>query len=117
METTIDLFTKESFIKKRNNQKFANRKNQINYNNRLANEKRKIKAGLDKALDKNRNILKNLLGNEKEVIKSRDFLLGAGFNFSVQTNSKQINNGIYYCVYDYGYLKMENGMYKIIKHG
>lgn len=62
MEQARDLLTNELFYKSRSNQKFANRKNQIRYNNIKAYKKRKAKAPTDKILDKNRAILKKVLG-------------------------------------------------------
>ncbi|MGE0569331.1 MAG: hypothetical protein AB7O73_15435 [Bacteroidia bacterium] len=116
METAKDLLTGEAFYKMRNNQKFANRKNQIRYNNNIANNKRKIKSSFDKVLDKNRTVLKNILGTSKEKVKSKDFLLGAGFNFNVLTNSFQENGILWYCVYEMAYSKAENNNFKIIQY-
>ncbi len=111
-----DLLTGEEFEKKRANQKFATRQNQIVYNNLMAGKKRKEKSGVDKILDKNRSILKNILGTAKEVIKSKDFLLGAGFHFGVLSHFKTRQEQVYYCIYDYAYTKAENSNYKIIKY-
>ena len=117
METAKDLLTGEAFFKLRNNQRFANRKNQIRYNNIIANNKRKEKSSVDRVLDKNRNILKNILGNSKEAVKSKDFLLGAGFYFTTLTHQRTIEQKVYHCIYDYAYIKIDNNNYKIIKNG
>ena len=114
-KTGIDPLTGETFFKKRSNQVFANRSNQIRYNNRKAYEKRKAKSPLDKILDNNRRILKTILGSSDEIVKSRDFLLGAGFNFGCSTHSVKIDGYKWICVYDYAYLPMDNETFKIIK--
>ncbi len=116
METAKDPFTGETFYKRRSNQKFASRENQIRYNNHLAGEKRKSKASIDGYLDKNRTILKSILGNEKIATKSKDFLLGAGFHFGCHTHSVQRGKDIWMCVYDYAFFKVGDDQYKIIKH-
>lgn len=117
METAKDLFTNEVFVKTRNNQKFANRQNQIKFNNVVANRKRKEKSSINRILDKNRTILKTILGDLKEVVKSKDFLLGAGFYFTVLTHNRQVNDVIVHCIYDYGYIRMDNNYYKIFRNG
>ena len=117
METAKDILTGEVFIRTRNNQKFANRKNQIRYNNIIANNKRKAKSSVDRILDKNRNILKTILGNSTEAVKSKDFLLGAGFYFTTLTHQRTIEGKIYHCIYDYAYIKMDHNNYKIIRNG
>lgn len=101
MEQKNDLLTGESFTPSRSDQRFATRENQIRYNNNKARQKRKAKAQIDKALDTNRNILKRLLGDKKDIIKSRDFLLGAGFHFGVTTHKIERNGKLWSCVYEY----------------
>ncbi|MEM9687625.1 MAG: hypothetical protein AAF934_12000 [Bacteroidota bacterium] len=116
MEIAKDPFTGETFHKRRSNQKFASRENQIRYNNRIAREKRKAKALVEQYLDKNRTILKTILGNEKVITKSRDFMLGAGFHFGCHTHSIQRGKELWKCVYDYAFLNIGNNQYKIVKH-
>ncbi len=116
METAKDPFTGETFYKRRNNQKFASRENQIRYNNRIAAEKQKAKALVERYLDKNRTILKSILGDEKVVTKSKDFMLGAGFHSGCHTHSIERGNELWKCVYDYAFLNIGNNHYKIVKH-
>ncbi len=110
-----DPLTGEVFYPKRTNQQFASRKNQIRYNNLKAYKKRKAKSGVERLLDKNRTILSEILGNETEVIRSKDFLLGAGFHFGCQTHSIRKNNEIWKCVYDYAFISDGNSI-KITKN-
>ena len=96
-----DLYTGIVFKKLRNNQKFSTRANQVAYNNMIAQKKRAAKAFVDKVLDRNRSILKHILGVVTEVTKSRDYLLGAGFNLNCSTHRIDRDGVIYTCVYEY----------------
>jgi len=108
-----DPFTGELFVPKRTNQKFANRINQIQYNNHLALLKRKAKAPIEYLLDKNRTVIKNQMGNKSEIIKSREFLLGAGFKFGLITHNVRKNDKIIPCVYEYAIEDIDNEKFKI----
>jgi len=109
------LLTNEPFFKKRSNQKFANRRNQIRYNNIKAYEKRKAKAPTERILDKNRTILKKVLGDAKTVIRSRDYLLGAEYNFNMFSYYRELNGKTYFGVYEFGIRKLDGDKYEIIK--
>ena len=115
MENAKDLLTDEEFPKRRNNQKFASRQNQICYNNIKAQNKRNIKSLVDRPLDKNRTILQKLLDGKTETTKSRDFLLGAGFSFGYYSYHKNIGGTAYAGIYEFGIAKQENDQYHIIK--
>ena len=110
-----DPLTDEIFSPKRSNQRFATRKNQIDYNNIKARNKRQKKAPLDKVLDKNRNILANILLEKNALKKSKEFLLGAGFNFKVFNRSIRSNGKNYQCIYEYGVCVEESGLCLIAK--
>ena len=111
-----DPLTGELFTPSRNNQLFASRKNQIRFNNNKANTKRRSKAVVDNILDGNRSILQRLLSDKKEVKFSKDYLLGAGFNFGCLSHNRNIDGIIWTCIYEYGYIKTQNNEYRIIKH-
>lgn len=111
-----DPLTGELFSPTRNNQLFATRKNQIRFNNNKANQKRQQKSIIDKILDNNRNILIRLLSSKKEIKLSKDYLLGAGFNFGCISHNRNIEGTIWTCIYEYGYLKTSTNEYRIIKH-
>lgn len=115
MEAANDLLTGELFYKKKSSQRFANRQNQIRYNNQKAARQRKEKAAFTKGLDRNRKILKSILGNAPEVIRSRDFLLGAGFNFKLQTHTISKERELWHCIYDMAYTQKDNNTFKIAK--
>lgn len=110
-----DPLTNEVFVKKRNNQIFANRKNQIRFNNLKAQKKRNDTSQINQILNKNHNILKAILSDEDEIIKSHDYLLGAGFHFGVHTHTIKKDEKKWVCVYDYAYLLQPEKHFKIIK--
>ena len=115
MEQIQDLLTGEFFTPKRSDQRFANRENHIRYNNEKAKKKRKAKAFIDQTLDTNRNILKRILGNHSEIVKSKEFLLGAGFNFGYITHKAVIDNVTWSCFYDYAIVRVGKDRIKIIR--
>lgn len=119
MENAKDLLTQEEFIKHRSNQKFASSRNRIAYNNQKARKKRITKGPIDKLLDLNRTILSRIIGNKTEIIVSRDYLLGAGFNFSYYSYIREVTGVTYSGIYEYGITKTFDGSFKIIKfsHG
>lgn len=114
MQEAKDPLTGEVFIKQCNNQVFANRKNQIRFNNLKAQEKRKATSQINRMLDNNRAILKRILNGEKETVKSLDYLLGAGFHFGVNTHTIKKGEKKWSCIYDYAYLLQAEKQFKII---
>lgn len=115
VEKRKDPLTGELFYPKRYNQKFANRENQIAFNNLKARKKRHEKIDTDRILDKNREILKKLLGIKSEIEKSKDFLLGAGFNFNYFSAIFKVREITLYAVYEFTLYLNENDKYKISK--
>jgi len=115
MEKGIDPLTGEEFYKKRSNQRFASRSNQIKFNNMKAHRKRKAKGKEDRILDNNRQVLKIILGSDQEVIKSLDYLQGAGLDFGYNTHSVKREDQIWICIYDYAYTRISPNTFKIIK--
>ena len=79
--------TKEEFIPKRYNQLYINRNAQVFVNNEKARQKRLVTNPTNKILGMNRSILLKILGKENQITKSRDFLLGSGFNFKFFSQS------------------------------
>ena len=112
----IDLFTGEEFQPKRDNQLFANRKNQICFNNRKAKANREHKAAINIPVDTNQKVLQRVLQNQIEVQRSREFLLGAGFNFNFITHRIKDGNGIQWsCVYEFQFRQQNDDQYLIQK--
>ena len=111
----IDPFSGENFVPSRYNQKFATRKNQVAFNNVKSRDLRQEKAPFDKAIEKNRKVLSIILLNADSVKISRDYLLGAGFNFNIFNGSYQVDGVKYQTVYDFAITRMIDGKFKIIK--
>ncbi len=123
METTkinekkvaIDPLTGEEFIQSRNNQKFASSANRLEFNRQKTAEKRKAMAQIAKPLANNRKVLEKVLGDEKEVIRSYDFLMGAGLEMGIFTHQIKYQEVLWYCVYDYGYVRQKDNTLRIIQ--
>jgi hypothetical protein len=111
----IDPYTLEIFYAKRKNQYFANRKNQIAYNNEKAKQTRDLMAEIDNHVRKNWQILVDILKDRESAFKTKDYLLGCGYNFNFFNNQKFINGELYCGIYDYGINLVDSGLYKIIK--
>ena len=103
------------FQPRRTNQKFLNNKARNAFHNAIARKLRQRTAKKDKALKKNLKIILSLLGNENEVIKSKEFLLGAGFDFRGVNDVKRMGEIIVNCVYDVGFYKLSDSTYKLLK--
>lgn len=110
-----DPLTGEQFVPKRSNQKFASRKNQIRYNNLKAAEERQAIAKTRKILNSNRKVLQRVLGSNNEVLRSLDFLEGAGLDFQYCTRTIRGENLNWTCIDDYAYALIDTNTFKIIK--
>ena len=110
-----DPHTGETFQARRRNQIFAVSKNRIDYNNQKAALIREERQKLDRALRKNFIVLKEVVGNEKEVTCHRMFLLGRGFSFSVSTHAAEYNGEPRWSVYSFAWIPLPNDQIKIIK--
>lgn len=114
-EKAIDPLTGEEFVLKRSNQKFASRENQIKYNNLKAGEERQAKAKTRKILNSNRKVLQKVLGSNDEVVRSLDYLKGAGLDFQYCTHIIKGHNFNWTCIDDYAYSLISTNTFKIIK--
>lgn len=90
---TICPYTKQTFIPKRSNQKFSNSLARIAYHNSNAKKDRRTKLPIINIIKKNYKILLSNLKSSNDVIRSKDFLLGAEFDFN-QITSFQVKDGI-----------------------
>jgi hypothetical protein len=109
----IDPYSGEGFIPKRYNQKFATRKNQVAFNNTKAREIREKKKPIDSVLEINRKVLLKVLNGKESEIKSRDYLLGCGFDFNFFNRSFEKNGLMYQSVYNLALTKENDGRYRI----
>jgi len=113
LEKSIDPFTGKPFIPKRNNQKFASRKNQVAYNNLISKQKRDVKSHVENVLKSNLKLLQKVLGKNEEKIISKDYLLGGGFCFNYHTQILMRNKIQWYCTYNIGVHQLKNNRIKI----
>jgi len=115
MKVLQDPLTGEDFIPKRNNQRFASRKNQIRFNNNLALERKEYKCEILRRLETNWNALGIILGNNSIIERSEEFLRGAGLHFGYVTHSIMRDGHRWNCVFNYAYLKTNKDCIKIIR--
>ncbi len=85
------------------------------YNNRINSDVTGLIRNTNNQLRKNRRILEELCPDEKAKA-SKSFLVGKGFDFNLITHLRTTQKGsVYYFVYDFGYLALENDYYLIVK--
>jgi hypothetical protein len=118
-ETRKCLFCNEEF-RGRIDKKFCSDQCRNDYNNQLkvfANNI--IVRNINKMLKKNRKILEQLMKTDKEVTKvNAERLNSLGFKFKYFTHIYTTKKGaVYYYVYEYGYLALENNWYLLVKDG
>ena len=113
-----DPYTQEEFWPKRSNQVYAKRQNQIDSNNNKAGQINKLKRPTQQILNSNYKILKRILGTQKSVVVTEEFLHGAQFDFCYFTATvpADAGNGEIYLIFDYALLKLENKKYQIQKN-
>ena len=93
---------KKPFLKKRGNMAFCSDKCRSAFNNTKAKALRDDVFEINMILKKNRGILKTLHEKSQATNYSKDYLLGAGFDFSYFTSTETIDNMVYNFSYDYG---------------
>lgn len=114
MNQVQDLLTGEMFTPKKSTQKFASSSNRIIYHNRKFCKLRRSLSKVDRPLLNNRKIILSLLGSAKEVVKSKEFLLGAGYDFRFFTCAGTDKEGRYVsCVYEFIISSIGDGKYKL----
>ena len=62
-------------------------------------------------------ILISNLNSKSEVVRSKEFLRGAGFNFNQMTSFHQIEGANTAIIFDLGYQMTEKGNYRILRCG
>jgi hypothetical protein len=103
------------FIPKRSNQIFADSECRIAYHNDKNNAKRRKLATLFRPIEKQYDVLLKLLKGKKQVTVHKEFLRGAGFNFSLFTHiyyNESIKKNCY-ALHTVHYYKINENYYKI----
>ena len=110
-----DPLTKQEFYPKRISQRFATPQNRIKYHNDKAKKLRHSSAYINKPLHINHRILIELLEGKKEAVFHKQFLIGKGFSFSVNTHIEDYNGKKRYAIYEFVIISLENEQIQIIK--
>jgi transposase len=111
----IDLLTGEKFESNRINQNFINSKNRIKYYNGKAKEQRQRMAYINKPLQKNLQILDDVLANRQEHVVHKQFLLGKGYSFCVFTHYEMYQEKQHRALYNYILILLNTEQIKIIR--
>ena len=109
----IDPYTKEDFEPNRTNQRFACSTNRINYHNEIARKKRMITRDTDYTITNNWNILLKQLGGSEKIFRSKEFMLGTGFDFKYYQRAYKTEAGVMQVIYNCGYI-VNNAKDKVI---
>lgn len=111
----LDKLTKEEFIPKRINQRFAKASNRIKYHNEKAKELRNSVSNIYKPLHKNLLILNELMIQEKEKCFHKQYLLGKGYNLGLLTHKENYNKTVINVLFKYGIISIDEETIKIVK--
>lgn len=114
MKQRIDPYTGEYFHPFRSNQKFACRENQIAHNNARAKEKRDYINEIDSCVHRNWQILLELLGDDRTITKSEEFLDGYGYDFRFLNNIRREGDKAYFAIYNVGIRQVDSKNYELI---
>jgi len=110
--TCLDCGT---ILKGRADKKFCDDQCRSNFNNRLKAENNTVVKTINQALARNRKIMERLNPGGKTKIEFKK-LLEAGYNTTYHTHLYHTQNGNQYTFcYEFGYLKLENGMVLLVK--
>ncbi len=110
-----DLLTGEEFNSMRINQKFSNPRNRIKYYNNKASKLRHSNAWVDKPLHKNLSILNEIMLDKKEEIFHKQYLLGKGLTFKINTHFEEYDGKQRNAVYQYIIIPLPEDKIKIHK--
>ena len=118
MNTRKDPYTGELFTPRRLNQVYASRKNQVSHNNARAPKGRQARLPVLRILERNWQILDQVLGQNPESITSADHIHGLGFNFHYFTHRIQDGKQAWYGIFNLAYRSHEHGHIQIRReHG
>lgn len=102
-------------IRGRIDKKFCNDSCRNTYNNKSKREGEFYERKVNSILRKNKRILAKLTPKEKSKTTKEELLFN-GFNFYYFTNVYKTKQGkIYYFVYDFGYLELDNDEYALVR--
>ncbi len=94
--------------------KFCNDQCRNNFNNKQNRAETSYMRRVNRNLRKNRRILKELNPSGKAKVKRKE-LDSRGFDYKHFTNVYKTKEGkVYYFIYEYGYLPLENGYFALV---
>lgn len=104
-------------LKGRIDKKFCDDYCRNNYNNKLNSDQHKIIRNINNILRKNRRILEELLPSTEDMVKvTLQKLQELQFNFQYCTHIYTTQKGVQYTFcYEYGYLKLDQDKFLIVK--
>ncbi len=111
-----NCLTCNSELRGRSDKKFCDDQCRTTYNNQQNIEPVFVKE-ITAAIKKNRKIMEALIPEDTGKIKvSQQKLLAKGFNFAYHTHTytTKVGSNYVFC-YEYGYLKIENDNYMLVK--
>ncbi len=111
-----DPLTKEEFISKRVNQKFAKPANRIKFHNSQANELRKETSVINNAIIKTHRLYRILMGDKREAVFPYEFLKGYGINLSVFNHLVKINGVKHQAIHEFVIILIDENSVKIINY-
>ena len=105
-----------SEVQGRSDKKFCDDQCRTTYNNQFKTEP-KIVKDINTQLKRNRKILEEFVPPETGKINvSQQKLIDKGFNFSYHTHLYKTKTGtVYTFIYDYGWLKLDEQLYMLVK--
>jgi hypothetical protein len=112
---TTDPLTGRTFQPRRSNQKFESRVTQIRFNNMKAKKRRQSMANINKPLNKNFQILNEIMSSKKEGNFHKQFLIGKGFSFGVHTHYENYGSKTYNAIYNFIIVPIDKELIKIVR--
>jgi hypothetical protein len=107
-----------SLIKGRVDKRFCDDMCRSAFNNKIKKERHQSVKSINQILMHNREVLASLINKETgKATVSNNVLLQNNFNFKYHTSIYKTQKGQEYIfVYEYGYLKIENDRYFLVKN-
>ena len=96
-----DPLNGREFQPHRTNQKFESRATQVKYNNIKAQKRRNAMAAINKPLNKNFQILNEIMTNDNIKSFHKQYLVGKGFHLGVHTHVEVYEKKSYHAIYNF----------------
>lgn len=105
----------EKSISGRSDKKYCSDVCKNEHHNQNTSDFAYIEKRIKKKLKTNRDILKEILGQQNSCVVSMHLLVGKGYEINYMTHYKDVGKKRYYYVFDYGFCEENNGDLKIVK--